>query len=142
MMAPCSRIHHRNGKFLLGLIMLSVLTVLTGAVHDLGSQFYLGGLALSPVLLSAIVVYNSLLQPRLPLAWGYWLAPVSVLMCGSYLSLRFRHWTGQPDALDSLLWFTLPIGHGLLLLVAVALHLLSKPLIRRYLSRSNLQKSN
>ncbi len=141
-MAPCSRIHHRNGKFLLGLIVLSVLTVLTGAVHDLGSQFYLGGFALIPLLLSAVVIYSSLLQRQLPLAWGYGLAPVCVLMCWAYVSLIVSDWTGQPDALDSLVWFTLPIGHGLLLLVAVALHLISKPLINRYLSGQHQQKSN
>lgn len=85
-----------------------------------------------------------MLLPRLPLAWGYWLAPVSMLMSWSYLLLIFRLLTGQyqPDALDSLVWFTLPIGHGLLLLVAVALHLLSKPLIDKYLRRSNHQEQN
>ena len=141
-MAPGIRIHCSNGNCLLGLIALSVFAVLTGTVHDLGARFYLGGFALIPLLLSAVVIYSSLLQRTLPVAWGYWLAPVCVLMCGSYLSLIFRHWTGQPDALDSLLWFTLPIGHGLLLLVAVALHLISKPLINRYLSGQQQQKSN
>jgi hypothetical protein len=56
-------------------------------------------------------------------------------MCWSYGSLLVSYWTGNPhpDALGSLVWFSLPLGHGLLLLVAVALHLLSKPLINKYL---------
>lgn len=134
--------HNRNGQLLLALIALTTVVIVTGVCTDLGARFYLGSFALIPLLLSAVVIYNSLLQRKLPLAWGYWLAPVSVLMCGSYMSLLFSHWTGQPDALDSMVWFTLPLGHGLLLLVAVALHLLSKPLINWYLSRSNPQKSN
>ena len=141
-MAPGFRTHCINGNCLLGLIALSVFAVLTGAVHDLGARFYLGSFALIPLLLSAVVIYHSLLQRQLPLAWGYWLAPVCVLMCWAYLSLLVSDWTGQPDALDSLVWFILPIDHGLLLLIAVALHLMSKPLINRYLSGQHQQKSN
>lgn len=139
-----SQTHSRNGKLILGLIVLTILAVVAGVATELGSRFYLGGLALIPLLLSALVIYHSLLHPRLPLAWGYWLAPVSLLMSWSYLSLIFHRLAGQhqPDALDSLVWFTLPIGHGLLLLVAVALHLLSKPLIDKYLRRSNHQSQN
>lgn len=142
MIAPCFRKHCRNGKFLLGLTVVSALAALTGAFYDLGAQFYLGGLALIPLLLSAIVIYSSLLQRQLPLAWGYWLAPVCVLMCWSYVSLLVNDWTGQADALDSLVWFTLPIGHGLLLLVAVALHLISKLLLNNYFSEPDQQKPN
>lgn len=139
-----SQTHSRNGRLILGLIILTTIAVVAGAATDLGSQFYLGAFALLPLILSALVIYHSLLQPRLPLAWGYWLAPVSILMSWSYLSLIFRQLTGQhqPDALDSLVWFTLPMGHVLLLLVAVALHLLSKPLIDKYLRRSNHQRQN
>lgn len=70
------------------------------------------------------------------------LSVFAVLMCWAYLSLLVSDWTGQPDALDSLVWFILPIGHGLLLLLAVALHLISKPLIKRYFSGQYQQKSN
>lgn len=135
-------LHRHIGQFVLSLTLLTVLAVVTGAWLDLGSQFYFGGFALIPFLLSALVIYNSMLLPRLPLAWGYWLAPVSMLMSWSYMLLIFRLLTGQhqPDALDSLVWFTLPIGHGLLILSAVSLHLLSKPLIDKYLRRSNYQR--
>jgi hypothetical protein len=128
-------LHRHIGQFLLSLTLLTVLAVVTGAWLDLGSQFYLGGFALIPFLLSAIVVYHSLLTARLPRASGYWLAPVCVLMAWSYLSLLFGQLSGQfqPDALGSLVWFTLPLGHGLLLLMAVALYLVCKPLINKYL---------
>ncbi len=130
-----SQTHSRNGKLLLGLIVLTMLAVVAGVCIDLGAQFYLGALAIIPFLLSATVVYHSLLTVRLPRAAGYWLAPVSVVMAWSYLSLLFGKLSGQfqPDALGSLVWFTLPLGHGLLLLMAVALYLLSKPLINKYL---------
>lgn len=134
-MQMTSQTHSRNGKLLLGLIVLTMLAVVAGVCIDLGAQFYLGALAIIPFLLSATVIYHSLLTARLPRASGYWLAPVSVVMAWSYLSLLFGKLSGQfqPDALGSLVWFTLPLGHGLLLLMAVALYLLSKPLINKYL---------
>lgn len=131
--------HRLIGQLLLTLHGLCLVAILAGAVTELASQFYLGLFAAIPVLLSAIVIYYSLLQHPLPLAWGYLLLPVSLLMSGSYASFLLRK---EHDALDTLSWLTLPVGHVLMLLGAVVLHLLSRLIIDKFRSRSNHQQSS
>lgn len=134
----------RSGTLLLVLLLLAGLAVLSGGYLDLGWQFYVALPALLPVLLSAVVVYNSLLRGKLPLAWGYWVAPICVLMAWDHLSLTVSLLTQshQPDALGSLIWLTLPIGHTLLLVTAAGLHLSGKALIDKYRRGSNHHSPN